>query len=233
MLALEDKDVASARAEVGKAIATKYCAAALQQKLTLDAQDQAFVADLGERLGTDLGDVSFGAKKKALLARLGLPPYDGPEGAERAASTRDAAVAMGIDLAADLGLPDKTVKALFAAEATKAIDEGDADSVSDVADGYGLSGEDASKALADLAESVVLDCVENAKASAIMKKPVRACEDMDRLLLYIDFTDLEEGKLEKAFGNKKQDLVDMYAAYCDAKGPEIEAKAQALRELVF
>merc|ERR1712100_152739 len=138
-------------AEVGKAIATKYCAAALQQKLTLDAQDQAFVADLGERLGTDLGDVSFG---------------------ERAASTRDAAVAMGIDLAADLGLPDKTVKALFAAEATKAIDEGDADSVGDVADGYGLSGEDASKALADLAESVVLDCVENAKASAIMKKPV-------------------------------------------------------------
>ncbi len=233
VLALEDKDVASARAEVGKAIATKYCAAALQQKLTLDAQDQAFVADLGERLGTDLGDVSFGAKKKALLARLGLPPYDGPEGAERAASTRDAAVAMGIDLAADLGLPDKTVKALFAAEATKAIDEGDADSVSDVADGYGLSGEDASKALADLAESVVLDCVENAKASAIMKKPVRACEDMDRLLLYIDFADLEEGKLEKAFGNKKQDLVDMYAAYCDAKGPEIEAKAEALRELVF
>jgi len=233
VLALEDKDVASARAEVGKAIATKYCAAALQQKLTLDAQDQAFVADLGERLGTDLGDVSFGAKKKALLARLGLPPYDGPEGAERAASTRDAAVAMGIDLAADLGLPDKTVKALFAAEATKAIDEGDADSVGDVADGYGLSGEDASKALADLAESVVLDCVENAKASAIMKKPVRACEDMDRLLLYIDFTDLEEGKLEKAFGNKKQDLVDMYAAYCDAKGPEIEAKAEALRELVF
>jgi hypothetical protein len=233
VLALEDKDVASARAEVGKAIATKYCAAALQQKLTLDAQDQAFVADLGERLGTDLGDVSFGAKKKALLARLGLPPYDGPEGAERAASTRDAAVAMGIDLAADLGLPDKTVKALFAAEATKAIDEGDADSVGDVADGYGLSGEDASKALADLAESVVLDCVENAKASAIMKKPVRACEDMDRLLLYIDFADLDEGKLEKAFGNKKQDLVDMYAAYCDAKGPEIEAKAQALRELVF
>merc|ERR1740138_1917547 len=38
VLALEDKDVASARAEVGKAIATKYCAAALQQKLTLDAQ---------------------------------------------------------------------------------------------------------------------------------------------------------------------------------------------------
>ena len=105
--------------------------------------------------------------------------------------------------------------------------------VGDVADGYGLSGEDASKALADLAESVVLDCVENAKASAIMKKPVRACEDMDRLLLYIDFTDLEEGKLEKAFGNKKQDLVDMYAAYCDSKGPEIEAKAEALRELVF
>ena len=102
-----------------------------------------------------------------------------------------------------------------------------------MADGYGLSGEDASKALADLAESVVLDCVENAKASAIMKKPVRACEDMDRLLLYIDFTDLEEGKLEKAFGNKKQDLVDMYAAYCDSKGPEIEAKAEALRELVF
>ena len=184
-------------------------------------------------MGTDLGDVSFGAKKKALLARLGLPPYDGPEGAERAASTRDAAVAMGIDLAADLGLPDKTVKALFAAEATKAIDEGDADSVGDVADGYGLSGEDASKALADLAESVVLDCVENAKASAIMKKPVRACEDMDRLLLYIDFADLDEGKLEKAFGNKKQDLVDMYAAYCDSKGPEIEAKAEALRELVF
>ena len=51
-----------------------------------------------------------------------------------------------------------------------------------------------------------------------MKKPVRACEDMDLLLLYIDFTDLEEGKLEKAFGNKKQDLVDMYAAYCDSKG---------------
>ena len=103
VLALEDKDVASARAEVGKAIATKYCAAALQQKLTLDAQDQAFVADLGERLGTDLGDVSFGAKKKALLARLGLPPYDGPEGAERQRRRRaDAAVAMGIDLAADL-----------------------------------------------------------------------------------------------------------------------------------
>ena len=70
-------------------------------------------------------------RRKARLARLGLPPYDGPEGAERAASTRDAAVAMGIDLAADLGLPDKTVKALFAAEATKAIDEGDADSVGD------------------------------------------------------------------------------------------------------
>ena len=69
VLALEDKDVASARAEVGKAIATKYCAAALQQKLTLDAQDQAFVADFGERLGTDLGDVSFGAKKKALARK--------------------------------------------------------------------------------------------------------------------------------------------------------------------
>merc|ERR1712078_550603 len=80
VLALEDKDVASARAEVGKAIATKYCAAALQQKLTLDAQDQAFVADLGERLGTDLGDVSFGAKKKALLARLDCRPTTVPSG---------------------------------------------------------------------------------------------------------------------------------------------------------
>ena len=233
VLQLEDRDVANARSEVGVAIATKYCAAALQRKLTLDSEDQAFVADLGVRLGADLGDVSFSAKKRALLARLGLPPYEGAAGAERAASTRDAAVAMGIDLAADLGLPEKTVKALFAVEATKAIDEGDADSVGDVADGYGMSGEDASKELADLAEREVLKCIENAKASAIMKQPIRACEDMDRLLLYIDFTDFDEGKLEAAFANKKQELVDIYAAYCDARGPEVEAKAAALRELVF
>ena len=83
VLALEDKDVASARAEVGKAIATKYCAAALQQKLAFNAQDQAFVADLGERLGTDLGDV-FRCEEEALWPTLDCPLHGGPEGAGRA-----------------------------------------------------------------------------------------------------------------------------------------------------
>ena len=148
VLALEDKDVASARAEVGKAIATKYCAAALQQKLTLDAQDQAFVADFGERLGTDLGDVSFGAKKKAPAGSIGIAPYGRSRGG--GAGSVDARRRRGHGHRPSCGsrtAGQNREGALFAAEATKAIealaDLADADSVGDVADGYGLSGEDA------------------------------------------------------------------------------------------
>ena len=59
-----------------------------------------------------------------------------------------------------------------------------------------------------------------------MKNPVRACEDMDRLLLYIIYR-LEEGKLEKP-SNKKQDLVDGARRVLRQQGAaEIETKAEA------
>jgi len=232
VLGLDEADVKNAKSVVGTAIARKYCAGALQQKLTLDAADQQFVLDLSMRLEADLGDVAFAAKKDALLAKMGGGPADGPGGAERAAAVRDAAVAMGIDLSADLGLPESTLGKLFGAEATAAIDNGDADTVGDIADGYGLSGDAASKALSDLASRVVFDCVDNARAAIIMKEPIRACADLDKLLLYVDFADLDDGKLGEQAGNKKQELVELYASYCDSKGPEIEAKAAALKELM-
>jgi len=233
LIGLDDADAAKAKADVGSAIARKYCSAALQQKLTLDAADQGFVSSLAERLGVELGDVAFAAKKDALLSKLaGGGGYKDEGEADRAAAFRDAAVAMGIDPKADLGLPKNRLLDLFAAEAAKAVEEGDGDAVADVADGYGLSAEEASKALEQLAARVSLECIDNAKASVIMGKPVEACEALDRLLVYEAFAGLEAGKLKAQAGNKAGQLAGLYADYQNSRGPEAEAKAATLKELL-
>jgi hypothetical protein len=233
LIGLEDVDQTKAKTDVGTAIARKYCGAALQQKLTLDASDQAFVASLSESLGVELGDVAFAAKKDALLAKLsGGGGYQDAGEAARAAEFRDAAVALGIDPKTDLGLPESKLRDLFAAEAAKAIEEGDGDTVGDIAEGYGLSPEGASAALEKMAQRVCLEAIDNAKASVIMKNPVEACEALDQVLMYADYADFEAGKLAAQAGNKAVQLVDLYASYQDARGPEAEAKAAVMKELL-
>ena len=74
-----------------------------------------------------------------------------------------------------------------------------------------------------------LECVDNAKADLIMQKPVQACESMDKLLLYAQFASFDDHALATQAGPKKNDLASTYASFCDSRGPEVEAKAVAVR----